>query len=293
MVMKEKIWGEKKIKKEEDQIKRLFIKCYDKKISKKKFDQLYKKNPYGESRAIALKKSDELIGFYGLIPQKISKRLNEKKLSMNYLLGVSLMISPEFRDVSTLAVILKRVDKHIGKTNYITVLGFPNEQSIIPLTTLFGWNIVEEAKFYTCKVKNANQNAKIKDIKESKILSKNKWCVPYEEEEFIEWKEICNSYNTVEINNDLKVVYKKYKNKIDILDVSRIKNGNVERENLESLVERERASGFIITNYHAKKIGVSLKKCEGWNNGKIRLCSLGDGVESKNLHLSLLMSDVF
>lgn len=291
--MEVEVWGMKKIKKEEGSIKDLFVKCYGEQIRNKKFDQLYKKNPFGEPRAIALKKNDRLAGFYGLIPQKLSKRLSEKKISKEYLLGVSLMVSPEFRGVNTLSKILKKVDGHLENTNYINVFGFPNEKSFIPLTTLFGWSIVEEAKFYTCQVRNESQNVKIKDVKEGSIIAENEWCVPYGDKRFIEWKEICNSYKTVEIDNDLRVIYKKYKNKIDVLDMNKIKSVNITRKRLEGLAEREKVNGFIMTDYHSEEVGISLECCGEWGNGKIRLCSLEDEVESRSIHLSLLMSDVF
>jgi hypothetical protein len=287
------IWDKKTIIKNKKEIKNLFEICYGSRINDKKFGQLYEKNPFGETRGIALKKGSNLIGFYGLIPQRLSKQSTKEIGHIKYLLGISLMIAPTFRGISTLSKIMKKMNAHVDDTDFVTVLGFPNEQSYFPLTTIFGWSTLTKAEFFKCTLEDSLSKTKDVRMEESNMNNRNKWCVPYEDKSFMEWKGICNSYNIVEVDEAQKIVYKIYEGKIDIMDVKDMKDGSIGSKSLKKVAKEENVSEVIITDYHAGEIGARLEKYSKWDKGKIRLCSSREKIKKIDVHLSLLMSDIF
>lgn len=290
--MKASIWSKERINEENKKIKQLFLKCYGRNIGHCKFGQLYKKNPYGTPRGVALKEGKDIVGFYGLVPQKVSKFRGGVKKSKHYLLGVSLMVSPEFRGVKGLQYIMTKTNNHLSNTNYSFILGFPNENSYLPLTKIFNWKMLVESKLHEVDV---NKSMKGGEIKKGRRFAKlrDKWGFPYDDDELIEWKGRCNDYNFVSINNKLVIVYKKFKNKVDVLDAYAKSKLESAGRRLNTIVKKEGLDGLIISGYHASKIGLDLSSCNLWNENKIRLCVMGKKVEANDMHMSLLMSDVF
>lgn len=290
--MEASIWKKEKIAENKKKIKDLFVRCYGREIGNCKFDQIYEENPCGNPKSVALTKSKKIIGFYGLIPQKLSKLKGGIKRSKSYLLGVSLMVSPQFRGVKGLQYIMNKANEYLSKTKYPFILGFPNEYSYLPLTRIFKWRLLEEAKVHEVDVKNDVEDRKIKEGREF-IDLKKEWSFPYDETKFVKWKEKCNNYKFVSIDNKLEVVYKEYKNRIDVVDAYAKSKLDSAKKWINLIVEKENLNGFIISSYHANNIGLDLSECQMWSEDKIRLCVMGGRVGADDIHMSLLMSDVF
>lgn len=290
--MRASIWEKKKIDKSKSKIKDIFAKCYGEGIEDCKFDQLYKKNPFGKPRGVVLKRRNSLIGFYGLVPQNLAKIEGDRRKTRSYLLGVSLMVLPEFRGLNSLRYIMKEAEHHLEETGYSFIMGFPNETSYTPLTRLFDWELLEETEMY---IWNNDNNAKCRvDISGNELINLDEmWSVPYDVKEFIKWKELCNSYTYVSLNGDILVVYKMYNGNVDVIDARMRASVSDVECCIDSIIERENANGLIISDYHADNIGLDLTGCKKWSEYKLRLCSMGGGVEPTNLHMSFLMSDVF
>jgi len=291
--MKVYLWSQKDILENETRLKSLFLKNYGRRIEEKKFRQLYRCNPFGEPKAVVIKANNCIVGFYGIIPQKIKKRSEGKNVSEKYALGVSLMINERYRGISALSMIVRLIEKELIGEHFEFLLGFPNENSYAPLAKIFGWRKLKEAVFLKYNFENVKSRSKVKIEYNENIKIGNKWSPPYDEVSFLEWKSICNKYITVK-SGGLKILFKEREDDfIDILDVKTDSGNNILNRKIKETVHSMNKVGLVTTSFHAKKLGLSRKNGKRANNYTIRMCEKGGFLDKRNIRFSLLMSDVF
>jgi hypothetical protein len=179
------------------------------------------------------------------------------------------------------------------------LLGFPNERSFSPLVQFGQWQPILKTNFlewsdYPGGVASSDE-IKTDVVRCEFTTPSNIWTVPYKNDEYIEWKKMRYSYKSAIINKKTYIVYKHYDRRtLDIVDVHVSDMSSTSAEaGLKNLVSMEGASKAIITNYHAKKIGLKNKNLESWDNKSLRMCSLEGCIAVPNIDVSLLMSDIF
>ena len=291
--MEADLWSKSEITSNRIEIRNVFEKSYGEKIDAKKFRQIYECNPFGETKAVALKYDQKLVGYYGIVPQKLTLEADEKNEHKSYALGTSLMVLPQFRGMTALSKIMEKVDNHLKGSDFEFLIGFPNEESFTPLSRLLGWKVIISTRFFEYDLPNSTTPKKevyegYKDVKASG------WSVPYGDKKFIEWKGMCENYKFARIERSTVVVYKQLDNKrIDIVDVFGQNNSVSPKECLKSIGHCEGKNKAIITGHHAEAIGLDRNKLSIFNNQNVRLCSPNKDTIPDNLSFSLLMSDVF
>jgi hypothetical protein len=273
-----------------DKVASLFLTCYGRPLERALWEQFYLQAPYGHPLGILGYDTDKLVGFYGLIPQM----LKGPDDVIDYLLSMTLMLHPDNRGVKSFLELVNVAMDAAREEAADFVLGFPNENSYLPLVRFCQWRSVCETGFYRINVHECRSRYSYKISEIESLSIGHKWSVPYENSSYMEWRSARYDYHLVEIGEKIQVVYKVLSPAIlDVMDGVRLDSDINGYQALKHLAQVNNCTSISITGYHADQLGFSRDDLLTMSDYRLRMSVFALGRSLPDIHLSLLMSDIY
>ena len=271
----------------------LFAACFDRPLCRSVWEQFYLSSPYGPSVGVLGFDGEALVGFYGLVPQRL---FGPAGGSLDYMLGITLMLHPSRRAGGAFLELVGAAMEAARAEAASFVMGFPNEQSYRPLARLFRWQTLVETTF--CQITVKGESPPPESVAEISPVDAFPtglaWSVPYGDAPYIRWRSARNDYRSASLGDGMRVAYKVMEPAtLDVVDAVRTAPGADGVESLEYLARASGCRRVLLTAYHARLVGVAEEALEPVGDYTLRLCVLSFIGRLPEIHLSLLMSDVF
>lgn len=123
----------------------LFLKIFGKERSIETWTWKYDKNPHGAPVATVAEAADEIVGFYGLLPRRVSFRGEP----MTAFQEVDLMVDPEHAGGGLFRNLGRQSYDRLVQQGHPFTFGFPNQTSLPLGRRILGWRAIERIPLWT------------------------------------------------------------------------------------------------------------------------------------------------
>ena len=113
----------------------LFLEVFKRRLTDQLWGHFYENGPYGCATAISVSKGSSLVGFVGLLPQKL---ISTSGKEFDYFLQTGLMIKSNYRDLHLFTMLMHRVHSIVDDKKQF-VMAFPNKTAILPFRRILNW----------------------------------------------------------------------------------------------------------------------------------------------------------
>jgi len=276
------------------EVGQLFSSCFNENLDYKHWKEFFLGSPFGSSVGVSGYVDGTLVGFYGLIPQRLMRQASK---DLEYFLGVSLMIHPDHRGTAFFDL-LEAAFATARRTSSLFILGFPNANSYLPLVRLLNWRLLLETEFFEIDILRPSSMVNSNNDVNTHLISiqntSSQWGVPYQDEAYMKWRSYRNAYSIVPLVMGCDVVYKIIEpNTLDMMDVRIGATQEITLGSLLKLALQNNCDKIVLTGYHADILGVDKSFLKPRSEYRLRLCVFPIREMVPPIHLSLLMSDVF
>lgn len=126
------------------QMQKLFASVFGRKFTDAEWDHYYLNCPYGTATAFACFDKEVLVGFGGVIPQRLFDRAGN---SYDYYLQTAIMIKKEYQNLVLFDQLMQSIHAYVCDRNSF-VVAFPNDNTFLPFTKMFGWVLAEQYEIH-------------------------------------------------------------------------------------------------------------------------------------------------
>lgn len=217
------------------EFQKLFMDCFNKKISKKFLEWRYINNPIEDMLVNVALDNDKIIANYSVSPCKIWINGNIEKAA----LSMTTMTHPSFRGKGLFTKLANGLYERMEKSDYKAVIGFPNNNSHLTFVKKLNWKDIYEIPTMKLDLLRTNNlriynNFNIINDKDflldySKLISNsNNKIKIYKDLEYLKWRfrdNPINKYDNYVLVEDQNVVssviVKKFnKDEFDIVEIN-------------------------------------------------------------------------
>jgi hypothetical protein len=271
------------------QVEQLFSTVFQRAFPVDAWDQWYLSNPYGDPYVALGYHGGQVVGHHALVPQMLVRQDGER---LRYLLSVSLMVHPRFRNLSVFMGMVDALHRIALEKNAPFILAFPNAQAAPLWEKLYGYKLLLQTDLCNWRPPDPAAARSGGAGGSGEMRSKIQCACP-EDSVYWNWRTQTNHARCCSVGKTMQLVYKViWPGTLMVLDVW-------VREKQDAIGCAARFAhglGFTevrLTRHHAARLGIpdaDLTLHEGY---VVRFFGLPLAEEIPDIQFSLLLSDVF
>jgi hypothetical protein len=271
------------------EVAQLFSAVFHRTFPADSWDRWYLSNPYGDPYVALGYHGDQLVGHHALVPQTLVGQGGER---LRYLLSVSLMVHPRFRNLSVFMGMVDALHRLAQEEGAPFILAFPNAQTAPLWEKLYGYRPLVQTEL--CNWMPPDSSAAGSGGMGGPGEMRNKpQCSCPEDSVYWNWRTQTNHARCSSVGKTLQLVYKVIEpTTLMLLDVW----VNEEQDAAECLARFAHGLGLTevrFTSYHAALLGIPDSDLTPHEGYVVRFFGFPLVQEVPDIRFSLLLSDVF
>jgi len=271
------------------EVAQLFSTVFQRAFPVDTWGQWYLSNPYCDPYVALGYRGDHLVGHHALVPQTLVGQGGQR---LRYLLSVSLMVHPRFRNLSVFMGMVDALHRLAQEDGIPFILAFPNTQAAPLWEKVYGYRPLVQTELCNWRPPDSSASGSGGMGGPGEMRSKPQCSCP-EDHVYWNWRTQTNHARRCSVGKTLQLVYKVIEPAtLMLLDVC-VKEEQDALECLATFAHGLEFGEVRLTRYHAALLGIpdaDLAPHEGY---VVRFFGFPLAEELPDIRFSLLLSDVF